>query len=62
MFSLLFRVKDEIYYKLTNVFSKFAKVTHVKYHFYSNTTIKIDSYNIILDFSDINNNIKVLLY
>src|SRR5579871_4629221 len=62
VFGLSFRVKDETYYKLTNVFSKFAKVTHIKYYFYSNTTIKIDSCNIILDFSDSNNDIAVLLY
>src|SRR5579871_4664158 len=62
MFSLPFRVKDETYYELTNVFSKFAKITYIKYYFYSNTTIKIDSYNIILDFSDSNNDITVLLY
>ena len=55
-------MKDETYYKLTNIFSKFAKVTHIKYYFYSNTIIKIDSYNIILDFSNIINDIKILLY
>src|SRR5579871_446358 len=37
-------------------------MTHVKYYFYSNTTIRIDSYNIILDFSDFNNDITVLPY
>src|SRR5579871_2824342 len=62
VFGLSFRVKDETYYKLTNVFSKFAKVTHIKYYFYSNTTIKMDSYNIILDISDFNNDITVILY
>src|SRR5579871_1242387 len=62
MFSLPFRVKDKIYYKLINIFFKFTKVTYIKYYFYSNTIIKIDSYNIILDFSDFNNNIIVLLY
>ena len=53
-------MKDVTYYKLINIFSKFAKVTYIKYYFYSNTTIRIDSYNIILDFSDSNNDITVL--
>ena len=62
VFGLFFSVKDKTYYKLTNIFSKFAKIIYIKYYFYFNTTIKIDSYNIILDFSDFNNNIIVLLY
>ena len=62
MFGLPFRVKDKTYYELTNVFSKFAKLTYIKYHFYSNTIIRIDSCNINLDFSDSNNDITVLPY
>jgi hypothetical protein len=60
VFGMPFRSKEETYHELINVFSKYAKVSHVKYHFYTNTDIRMDSCNIVLDFSNTNYTVGIL--
>jgi Zinc knuckle len=57
---LPFKSKEETYYELIHAFAEYADVSHIKYHFYDNTTIRMDSCNVILDFSLSNTSANML--
>ena len=60
VFGLPFRLKEDTNAELTKVFSRYARLLYVKYNYYTGTSMRMDSCNVILDFSNTNNIVSIL--